>query len=115
MWLLYDNLVYLAKMKIINDTHMALWDKRSARFWFLGILCALLMNVRKIVENGLMDKKTPRSEYLQLIRNFLDILVPGFKLEVPLIRLIAPNKGIVGLTGVVSSAISIFMLWPPLR
>ena len=115
LWVLYDNLVYLAKVKLIGDARMAHWDKRSARFWFLGILCALLMNVRKIVENGLMDKKTPRTEYLQLVRNTLDLAVPGFKLEMPLVRALVPNKGLVGLSGVVSSLISLYLLWPPLK
>ena len=112
VWLFYDNLVYLTKFKLIADGSAPRWDERAARFWFLGILCTLLMNIRTIVQNGILNKPTPPSEYLQLVRNSLDLLVPATKLGMRPALLVAPNKGVVGLTGVVSSLISLYLLWP---
>ena len=115
MWLFFDNLVYLAKIKVISDRNMAQRDKKSAYYWFFGIMCAILINLREIIQNMLLGKQTSNSTYLQLARNSIDLLTPGFKLEFAAIRAIAPNKGVVGLAGSISSLISIYLLWPALK
>lgn|SRR3990167_5819707 len=111
-WLILDNLVTLAKLKVISDKNMAYRDTLSAKFWILGIICTILINVKTIVDNSKKNKPTPTTEYLTLTRATLDLAVPGFKLDVPIIKLFIHNRGLMGLAGAISMSIQTYLLWP---
>lgn len=91
---------------------MAVWDKRSAKLWLLGIISVLCLNIRQIMQNKQQGKPIPTSLYLQITINLLDILIPGFKLDYRIVKIFARNKGIVGLAGVIGSLISIYLMYP---
>eukprot|EP01086_Lenisia_limosa_P005485 TRINITY_DN22353_c0_g1_i1.p1 TRINITY_DN22353_c0_g1~~TRINITY_DN22353_c0_g1_i1.p1 ORF type:complete len:244 (+),score=79.54 TRINITY_DN22353_c0_g1_i1:59-790(+) len=136
LWLLFDHMVWLSRLGLIkNDT--ATSAKRSAFFWFLGLVagltkalitlfrsyakeCALKKSLKEAEEEAPSDTEAPSSDAvsdeLKAViaarpQQFLDAAQLTLDLPLPLATIGAPiAPAVVGLCGAVTSVIALIPL-----
>ena len=122
LWIAFDNLNYLTRIGVLNQTKAKEYARKAATFWLVGLLFAIsshIKDINKIVREGKEKKQnlkqiisTHPNTFLNLLKDVADLSIPIVILEKqPFQQLFVPNKGVLCIYGLLSSSIFIYQLW----
>jgi peroxin-11B len=135
-WLILDAVQWLTLVGVIKRPSQSIQNlnRYAYRFWLVGLLCSLGMDVYKLehlirkriqfeeealgktpespsTETTTIDLKMLQKQMnavtLDLVRDLLDLLIPGSALGY-----IQLESGVVGLIGTITSLIGAYQIWP---
>ena len=125
IWLIYDNLMWAAKVGLIKNADTNTWLKRSNQAWLMAMLSAVVKNAYLLFQSEQLIKSTSTRETvvkirnkqfndsLELIRNFVDIPLPLTQLSPSVAEHM--NSGFVGACGTITSLIGIYQEWKKIK